>query len=675
MVESNAIEALVKALSSDPQDTNNTYTAIVSRVDNENVIWVNLAGSDKETPTASTSAEVKAGDVVTVEWRNNKLYIAGNTSNPSAGFNTVRPSVDYVNQLVDKDVTVKSITAATGYIDDLYSKKITTENLQATTGYIQDLTSEHITAQDIVSDHAEIGDLDVNYAQINLANVNNAWIDNGVIKDAAISDAQIIGVSANKLTAGTIDAGKINVANLRAKNLIVERLNGQPVFGGLETVNPNSSGYSQKNPSAEGWYEYVNGDFVLSTDTTVDENKVYYKDTENVALYDQTYIDGLEQDLQQQIDGAVETYTGTDVPTLVNYPAVDWSTAQMANHVGDIYYVVNAGSQADGYCYRFAYDSTADEYSWVLIKDSDVTAALQRLIDAEGDISDLQSFESTTTSWMTNTDEELSSVKSNVTSLTTRVTTAEGDIQQKVDTSTFNTLSQTVGENTSNITSLSTITTNNGLTSETNITNTVNSVSQTATGNSSKLSQLTTTLGTNADGTTKAGDIMHRTSDLEQDLDGFKTTVSSTYETKSDASALKSRVSTAESTLTQHASDISARVTQTDFETAINKIEGLSVTMTVSGDNLVFTATLIQGGEDITSTIPNGDFEWFYRTPTGDVPMNRNGKSITIAKASQEYGRTVVCVWTRNQYAYLLNNSGNNLVTNTGNKLVGRSEY
>ena len=104
-------------------------------------------------------------------------------------------------------------------------------------------------------------------------------------------------------------------------------------------------------------------------------------------------------------------------------------------------------------------------------------------------------------------------------------------------------------------------------------------------------------------------------------------------------------------------------------------VEGLSVDMTVSGSNLIFKAKLIQGGEDVTNTIPDGDFEWFYRTPSGDVPMNLNGRSITIAQSSQEYGRTVVCVWSRNQYANLLTNNGNRLRISTGNYLLGRSEY
>lgn len=84
-MNNNAIEKFINAVKEPEYETNTTYSAVVSRVDNEGVAWVNLAGSEKETPTASTSADVKAGDVVTVQWRNNKLYIAGNYSDPSAG--------------------------------------------------------------------------------------------------------------------------------------------------------------------------------------------------------------------------------------------------------------------------------------------------------------------------------------------------------------------------------------------------------------------------------------------------------------------------------------------------------------------------------------------------------------------------------------------------------------
>lgn len=89
MVNDIAVQEFVKAIKEEPQDTNRTYNATVSKVDSEGVVWVNIHGSDKETPTSSTSAEVKKGDTVTVNWRNNRLYIAGNYSNPSAGVTTV----------------------------------------------------------------------------------------------------------------------------------------------------------------------------------------------------------------------------------------------------------------------------------------------------------------------------------------------------------------------------------------------------------------------------------------------------------------------------------------------------------------------------------------------------------------------------------------------------------
>ena len=79
------IETLVEELTPEQTSTNSTYDAVVSRIDNEGTIWVNLAGANMETPTASTSSEIAPNDDVTVEWRNNKLYIVGNTSNPSAG--------------------------------------------------------------------------------------------------------------------------------------------------------------------------------------------------------------------------------------------------------------------------------------------------------------------------------------------------------------------------------------------------------------------------------------------------------------------------------------------------------------------------------------------------------------------------------------------------------------
>lgn len=88
-MDMNLIDEIVSAVKNDKPEKNHTHSAVVSRIDDEGVVWVTIAGSEIETPTAETSAEVKKGDRVNVDWRNNKLYISGNVSNPSAGVTRV----------------------------------------------------------------------------------------------------------------------------------------------------------------------------------------------------------------------------------------------------------------------------------------------------------------------------------------------------------------------------------------------------------------------------------------------------------------------------------------------------------------------------------------------------------------------------------------------------------
>ena len=403
------------------------------------------------------------------------------------------------------------------------------------------------------------------WADITAADIDVAWIDTGMIKDAAITDAQILGVSANKLTAGTIDANKITVANLNAKNLIVETINGQALLGGsYNAVDKTSAGYASKVPSAENWYEIIDGEFVKSSDASVQANKTYYT-LGQTSVTTTGYVDGLVDDLNDRIDGAIQTFTTDVVPTLNNYPAEDWTTTDLLDeHVGDVCYVVNAESQADGYCYRFTKKQN-NTYEWTLIKDSDVTKALQDLITVQGDISGLKSFETSTTAWITNTDDELSSLKQ-------RTSTLETDMGTKVDSTTFNTLSQTVDENSASITSLSTTVASKADSSTvTTLSNTVNTVSQKADANESAISQLTQTVSDNET------DIEQKYSTLSQDLNGFKTTVGTTYATKTalgdlsdDVDAIDTRVTSAESSITQNANNIALKVSQDGVIASIN---------------------------------------------------------------------------------------------------------
>lgn len=80
------------------------------------------------------------------------------------------------------------------------------------------------------------------------------------------------------------------------------------------------------------------------------------------------------KDLQNQADGAIETWFYEGVPTLDNLPAVDWTTNKIKKvHIGDLYY-----DQTTGYAYRFTkYNDNVNPYRWNRIKDNDIVAALE----------------------------------------------------------------------------------------------------------------------------------------------------------------------------------------------------------------------------------------------------------------------------------------------------------
>lgn len=75
-------------------------------------------------------------------------------------------------------------------------------------------------------------------------------------------------------------------------------------------------------------------------------------------------------DLQNQIDGAIETWFYDGVPTLKNAPASGWDTDMMKNHLGDLYY-----DNKTGKAYRFAKDGST--YKWIIITDTELTKAIE----------------------------------------------------------------------------------------------------------------------------------------------------------------------------------------------------------------------------------------------------------------------------------------------------------
>jgi hypothetical protein len=455
-----------------------------------------------------------------------------------------------------------------------------TENTSAASGPITKQMERYyadlITVNKALINKLDVGTAKITYATIDFANVKKQVVDTSLIRDGAVTNEKVQSLSANKLTAGTIDASKIIVTNLNADNITVGRINGKLIGTGSVDLDK----LAQEVPTKE-------------------------------------YLDKVQEELQGQIDGNIETFTKTEIPTLNNEPAVNWTDdATRKKHIGDICYVVNPASSADGYSYRFANTGTeqAPVYEWVLIKDSDVTKALQDIININGEITSIKKFDVEISSWKTDTDSELSSLK-------TRTTTLETDMGSKVDTKTFNEVKQAVDGNSSTITKLTkTLNTKaDGSTVET-LTNTVNTIKQTADSNSLSISGLYTEQGKLSDTIdrvdTKASDAQDWCQNIEDNLnDNYPKTVfmknEITQAITQESNSIKEEVS---ATLENYA-------TSASLELYIKKDPAtgeLKSAIEAIADNIILNAKgglSISGGSslNITST---GKFELVSNTET-----------------------------------------------------------
>lgn len=537
--------------------------------------------------------------------------------------------------------TITNLKATNASVDNLKTNKLdatyadiinaNVESLKAANAEITQLKANSLTA--------DIADL--KYAQIDFANVKGQVVTTSLIKDGAVTNEKVGNLSANKITSGEIDASKIKVYNLNADYLTVGYINGKRIGSGSIELDK----LAEEVPTKE-------------------------------------YLDKVQEELQGQIDGNIETFTKTEIPTLNNEPAVNWAdNATRKKHIGDICYVVNPASSADGYSYRFANTGTeqAPVYEWVLIKDSDVTKALQDIININGEITGIKKFDVEISSWKTDTDSELSSLK-------TRTTTLETDMGNKVDTKTFNEVKQTVDENSSTITKMSeTLSKKADSGTVTTLSNTVNSIKQTTDSNTSSISSLTTTV-TKVENT--ANSASKTASEAKTAASKAETAASNSASSASiaatsaanakksadtantNASAAVSTANTAKSTAdsaksTATTANNTANTAKSTADSALSKVNTLTTTVTNQGSSI----TQLQGSitnkvwkQDITTAvndiqiggtnlIRNSNFfqkdaYWAYDTGTGTIISDNSViGNVLVFKPTGGYLRVLANTW------------------------------
>lgn len=147
---------------------------------------------------------------------------------------------------------------------------------------------------------------------------------------------------------------------------------GDMYFGDRPTSANNYEGDSYVKYDSDKKKVTIKGDLDIKStydgktlDKYIADNSLDKNAVETIIKKSKTIID-----LQNQIDGAIETWFYDGVPTLKNAPASGWDTDMMKNHLGDLYY-----DNKTGKAYRFAKDGST--YKWIIITDTELTKAIE----------------------------------------------------------------------------------------------------------------------------------------------------------------------------------------------------------------------------------------------------------------------------------------------------------
>lgn len=169
--------------------------------------------------------------------------------------------------------------------------------------------------------------------------------------DTIVRILNAVGVNADWINAGAItvtdtDGSIIFSVDMDTKSVY---LDGSVQIGGGKTLNQTFANYLQESK------DYSDG---------------------KLSDYAET-VTGSLGELQDQIDGQIETFYYDYEPTLQNKPASDWTSAtERKKHIGDLFF-----NKTTGYAYRFMQDGAT--WGWILVQDTDITKAMKAAENAQ----------------------------------------------------------------------------------------------------------------------------------------------------------------------------------------------------------------------------------------------------------------------------------------------------
>ena len=193
----------------------------------EGKTYVKIDGSDLLTPVETTT-EVKDDERVTVLIKDHNAVITGNTSDPSAGMSTTDAIVADVGKFVNltaenfqaTNATIENLKVTKAEVADLTAANALIVNLDAVKANVQDLQATNAVVENLQADKASVKDLQATNAQI-----ENLKATKAEIHDLEATNAQVQNLKADKADIEDLYAANATIQNLQATKADIVDLN------------------------------------------------------------------------------------------------------------------------------------------------------------------------------------------------------------------------------------------------------------------------------------------------------------------------------------------------------------------------------------------------------------------------------------------------------------------
>lgn len=575
-----------------PKTGSTAYGTIVMYNDK---LHVQLDGSDLLTPI-STTTDVKENERVIVMIKDHTATVTGNTSSPAARTDAVKDvdkKVDEIgNQITEFEIVIadkvdtKQLAAESARIDELRADNVTIKKtltayeaditnlkaddvtikgtLTANTADIETLKTTKLDADvaelkyaeidDLTATNADIHNLNADYGAFKVLATDNFSAIDATIKNLDSTYATIVMLNAEKARITDLEANSLTASSAVIKNLQADVADIDTLIFGSASGDVIQSTFANAVIAQLGnaqiksaMIESISADKITAGDILTNNVRVLSEDGK-LLISDET--------IQISDDSRVRVQIGKDASN--DYSINIWDEA------GNLMFS-KGGITDSAIKEAIIRDDMVSETANIKASKLDISSLFEEIngssktinsskiyIDAEKQTLDV-AFTSLTT--------DVSELGETVSSQGTSISTIQGQITSKIWQQDINTAKSELENDISGVDAKTTT-----------LSTQYSELNQELGEISATVASHTTQISNKADSSTVTT-VNNKVTNLEADLGGFKTTVSSTYVTKIDneaaLDALTTRVSNAESNIIQTNGQIALMVKTEDLETTL----------------------------------------------------------------------------------------------------------